>query len=46
MKAAFVFDFTVICIKLLFDAFMVSIDKEEKALCLHFSVECSLASYY
>ena len=32
MKAAFVFAFGVICIKLLFDAFMGSIDKKEKAV--------------
>ena len=32
MKAAFVFGFTVICIKLLFDTFMGSIDNEEKAI--------------
>ena len=32
MRAAFVFGFAVICIKLLFDAFMGLIDKEEKAI--------------
>ena len=32
MRCAFVFVFGIICIKLLFDAFMGSIDKEEKAV--------------
>ena len=32
MRAAFVFTFGVICVKLLFDAFMGSIDKEEKVI--------------
>ena len=32
MRSAFVFGFAVICIKLLFDAFMGSINKEETAI--------------
>ena len=32
MRCAFVFAFGIICIKLLFDAFMGSFDKEEKTV--------------